>query len=110
MNLNQTEGGCSSFTFGSRKVPALITVQANSLYEDSIICTTCTICTFYWLCVCNQFYMFVGLDCAQGVQIFVQTLFLAWDVAQWMPDTFKALSLAPDTGKKENEGSDGAHL
>lgn len=67
-------------------------------------------CAFYWFCVCNQFHMFVGLDCAQGVQIFVQTLFLAWDVAHWMPDMFKALSLVPDTEKKENEGSDGAHL
>lgn len=66
--------------------------------------------TFYWFCVFNQFYMFVGLACAQGVQIFVQTLFLAWDVAQQMPDMFKALGLVPDTGKKENEGSGGAHL
>lgn len=54
--------------------------------------------------------MFVGLACAQGVQIFVQTLFLAWDVAQRMPDMFKALGLVPDTGKKESEGSGGAHL
>lgn len=37
-NLNQTgRGGGLSFTFGSRKVPAFITVQANSLYEDSLL-------------------------------------------------------------------------
>ena len=54
--------------------------------------------------------MFVGLDCAQAVQIFIQTLFLARDMAQQMPDMFKALSLVPDTGKKENEDSGGAHL